>query len=313
MSKDGLPSSVRYVKNGRSGRWWKSAQQNGQIHAGWKNIPDELLLKKDLSAIETLLRGEYGDKPGAKQDINQVLNLLDDPSKHVWITFEDDCLWWCTVRDGVAANPDGETAVSGHFWLTCSRPWSNTSLTGRLLATSELPGTVTTTKGFRATVCTPKDSEAILRLIKGETDKDAINSADRRREYELAVHKIVQRLSPQDFEHLIDLILAGTGWERIAVLGGTREGIDVEAENPAADEIAFVQVKSSAGQDVLDDYVERFTQRRERYARMIFAVHTPRGHLTAPRGLPVQVWTGEKVAELVVRLGLGKWVESRLS
>jgi Restriction endonuclease len=313
ISKDVLPSSVRYVKNGRSGRWWKAARENGQIHAGWKNIPDELLLKKNLSAIETLLREQYGDKQGAKQDINQVLNLLDSPSKHLWITFEDDCLWWCTVRDGVTANPEGETAASGHFWLTCARPWSKTSLTGRLLSTSELPGTVTTTAGFRATVCTPKDSEAILRLIKGETDKDAIDSADRRREYELAVHKIVQRLSPQDFEHLIDLILGRTGWERIAVLGGTREGVDVEAENPAADEIAFVQVKSSAGQDVLDDYTERFRQRRERYSRMIFAVHTPSGRLAPPRELPVQVWTGEKVAKLVVRLGLGKWVESRLS
>jgi hypothetical protein len=49
-------------------------------------------LKKDLPAIKTLLRGEYGDKPGAKQDINQVINLLDAPSKHVWITFEDDYL-----------------------------------------------------------------------------------------------------------------------------------------------------------------------------------------------------------------------------
>ena len=78
-------------------------------------------------------------------------------------------------------------------------------------------------------------------------------------------------------------------------------------------ETRFRAVKSSAGQDVLDDYVERFTQRRERYARMIFAVHTPRGRLTVPRGLSVQVWTGEKVSELVVRLGLGKWVESRLS
>jgi hypothetical protein len=256
---------------------------------------------------------QYGDKPGAGQDINQLLNLLDSPSQHVWITFEDDFMWWCTVHDDVTITPDPEATTSGHFWLTCARPWSNTSLTGRLLATSEPPGTVTTTKGFRATVCTPKDSEAILRLIKGETDKDAIDSADRRREYELAVHKIVQRLSPQDFEHLIGLILARTGWERLATSGGVREGIDVEVENPTADEIAFVQVKSSAGQEVLDDYVERFTQRRERYARMVFAVHTPRGRLTAPRGLPVQVWTGEKVGELVVRLGLGKWVESRLS
>jgi hypothetical protein len=313
MSKDGLPSSVRYVKNGPSGRWWKSARSNGQIHAGWKSIPDELLFDKDLHAIETLLRGQHGDKPGARQDINQVLQLLDAPSKHVWVTFEDDFMWWCTVHDGVTANPDGENAGSGHFWLRCSRPWSNTSLAGRLLAKSELPGTVTTTAGFRATVCTLKDSEAILRLIKGDTDKDAISSADRRKEYELAVHKIVQRLSPQDFEHLIDLILARTGWERIAKLGGPREGVDIEAENPAAGEIAFVQVKSTAGQDVLDDYIVRFTQRREHYARMIFAVHTPRGRLAVPHGLPVQVWTGEKVAELVVRLGLGRWVESRLS
>src|SRR5258708_283085 len=189
MSKDGLPSSVRYVKNGRSGRWWKSAQKKRQIHAGWKNIPDELLRDKDLPAIEKLLRGQYGDKQGARQDINQVFNLLDSPSQHVWITFEDDFMWWCTVHDGVTTNPDGETAESGHFWLMCARPWSNASLAGRLLATSELPGTVTTTAGFRATVCTPKDSKAILRLIKGETDKDAIHSADRRREYELAVHK----------------------------------------------------------------------------------------------------------------------------
>jgi restriction endonuclease len=313
MSQDAIPSSVRYVKNGSSGRWWDCAHTKGQIHAGWKIIPNEFLEKKNFSAIEALLKEQRGTKAGATQDINQVFQLLDTPSKHIWITFEDDFMWWCTVHDAVTTYRHGDVTGGGHFWLTCSRPWSNTSLTGRLLAKSELPGTVTATAGFRATVCTPKDSEAILRLIKGETDEDAINSADCRRKYELAVHKIVQRLSPQDFEQLIGLILARTGWEGIATIGGAREGIDVEAENPASGEIAFVQVKSAAGQDVLDNYVERFTQRREYYARMIFAVHTPRGRLSVPRGLPVQLWTGEKIAELVVRLGLGKWVESRLS
>jgi hypothetical protein len=96
-------------------------------------------------------------------------------------------------------------------------------------------------------------------------------------------------------------------------VGKTREGIDVEAQNLAADEIAFVQVKSSANQHVLNDYVERFKARRDFYARMIFAVHSPSDKLTPPADLPaVQVWTGERVAQLVVRLGLGEWVESRL-
>jgi hypothetical protein len=312
MSGNELPNSVRYVKNGRGGRWWASAQKNSQIHAGWKAVPDDLLRGKNLPAIESLLREQYGDRPGAQNEVNQLKWLLESPSGHVWVTFEDGFLWWCTARDGITTNPEGETSTSGHFWLACARPWSNTSLNGKLLAKSELPGTVTSTAGFRATVCIPRDWEAILRLVKGETNKYVVDSASRRKEYERAVCELVQRLSPQDFEQLVNLILARTDWERIAPVGGVTEGVDIEAENAAADERAFVQVKSSAGQPILDKYVQLFQQRREHYARMIFAVHTPDGDLTAPRELPVQVWTGEKVANLVVRVGLGGWLESRL-
>lgn len=313
MSDKKFPTSVRYVKNGRSSQWWAAAKSRGQIHAGWDSLPDELLLRKDFATIEAIIRKSYGERTGATQDFNQLFDLLNVPSQHIWVTFEDGLLWWCTVNDEVTITPNADITTTGHFWLTCDRPWSSSSLGGRLLAISDLPGTVTTTAGFRGTVCTPKDWPSIIRLITDQADADAIHSAERRHEYELAVHKIVKRLSPKDFEHLIDLILARTGWERIATLGGTREGIDVEVENTTAEEIAFVQVKSSADQAVLNDYVERFHQRRDRYARMIFAVHSPHGLLTAPLDSPVQLWTGEKVSELIVRLGLGKWVESRLS
>lgn len=88
----------------------------------------------------------------------------------------------------------------------------------------------------------------------------------------------------------------------------------MEADNPAVGEIAFVQVKSSATQKMLNDYVERFKQRRAFYARMIFAVHSSNGKLTPPADLSaVQVWTGDRVAQLAVRLGLGEWIESRLA
>jgi len=310
---DKLPSSVRYVKNGRRSRWWHAAQANGQIHLGWKSIPNEILLKADFSAIEQVLKVQYGSRPGATQDCNALRDLLDAPSQHLWVTFEDGFLWWCTVHDGITANPNGETVEEGHFWLKCDRHWSNTSVNGKLLAMSDLLGTITATAGFRATVCTPRGWHSILRLIKDETDEDARKAAELRHEYELAVNNVVKRLPPKDFEHLIDLILARTGWDRISNLGKTQEGIDLEAENPTAAEIAFVQVKSTANQKVLDDYVERFSKRRERYARMIFAVHSPSGKLTVPSGIPVQLWTGERVSELVVRLGLGKWVESRLA
>jgi hypothetical protein len=309
-----LPTSVRYVKNGRGGQWWLAAQTNGQVHLGWKIVPKELLLTPDFRRIEHLIQAHCGARQGATQDFNALRDLLDGPSKHLWVTFEDGCMWWCTVRDGASVNPNGEGLTEGNFWLTCERPWSNRTIDGKLLAISDLPGTVTTTAGFKGTVCMPKDWQAILRIIQGQKDPDAAKASEARAAYVQAIKGMVKRLSPKDFEQLIDHILARTGWARISTLGKTREGIDVEAENTAIGEIAFVQVKSSATQESLNDYVERFTQRREVYARMIFAVHSPIGKLTPPVDLPeVQLWTGERVAQLVVRLGLGEWVESRLA
>jgi hypothetical protein len=308
---DALPDTVRYVKNGEGGRWWPAAKTRSEVHLGWRSVPHEFLRAGDLPAIKALIQGQYGDKPGATQDFNMLLALLDHPSRHLWVTFEEGCLWWCTVRDGIQTNDDGE-AGSGHFWLTCDRTWTNHSLGGRHLAVANLPGVITTTAGFRGTVCEPRGWRAVLRIIHDEQDEDAAAAEQARRAYETAVGKLVARLGEKDFELLIDLILARTGWVRLAKLGGATEGIDIEAENIAVNEIAFVQVKSVAGQDFLDDYVRRFMERRERYHRMIFAVHSSKGVLTPPAGQPIQVWTGDRIANLVVQLGLGDWAATRL-
>lgn len=313
MAEIALPNSVRYVKNGRGGQWWQAARANHQIHLGWKSVPHELLLTPDFPKIKQVLKAEFGTRQGATQDFNALCDLLDAPSKHIWMTFQDGSMWWCTALDGAIVNPNGESLEKGNFWLACNRPWSNQSLKGRLLAISDLPGSVTRTAGFKATVCTPKAWQAVLRIIRDERDPDATRAANARSDYQQAVLTMVKRLSPKDFEQLIDHILARTGWARISTLGKTREGIDVEVENLAVGEIAFVQVKSSANQRVLNDYIERFKQRREFYARMIFAVHSPTGKLTPPTDHAVQVWTGDRLAHLVVRLGLGEWVETRLA
>jgi hypothetical protein len=168
------------------------------------------------------------------------------------------------------------------------------------------------TRGFRGTVCAPKASEATLRIIRDEKDPDVSKADEAREHYVRDIRELVKKLSPQDFEQLIDLLLVRSGWTRVAKVGGTREGIDVEVENLTAGEIAFVQVKSTATQSVLDDYVGRFTQRRDRYARMIFAVHSPIGRLVRTASREVQVWTADEVARLVVRLGLGDWVANKL-
>lgn len=313
MAENKLPNSVRYIKNGKGGQWWKAARINNQIHAGWSGIPRELLLANDLSKIEQLLKSSYGSRPGATQDFNALCDLLDTPSKHLWITFQDGYMWWCTAIDGAIVNSNSESVSKGHFWLECSRPWSNKSIKGRLLSESELPGSVTRTAGFKGTVCTPKDWQAVLRLIRDEKDPDAIIAANARSEYQSATLTMIQRLSPKDFELLIDLILTRAGWVRTSTGDKTLEGVDIDAENFAVREVAFIQVKSSADQKIFDDYIERFQQRREKYARMIFAVHSPIGVFKQSSDPAIQVWTGDHLAQIVVRLGLGEWVETRLA
>jgi hypothetical protein len=310
-----LPTSVRYVKNGMGGQWWSTAKANGQIHLGWKNTPKRLLRKPDFPKIEKLVRRSFGEnRRGATQDFNALRDLLDQPSKHIWITFEDGYMWWCTVHNGATVNPRGESRDQGNFWLTCERPWSNRSGEGKLLAVADLPGTVTTTAGFQGTICRPNGWETIQRIIRDEKDEGSAKAAHARGEYERAIQDMVARLSPKDFEQLIDLILGRSGWTRISTLGGKTEGVDAEVQNLAAAEIAFIQVKSSANQNVLNGYIEKFNARPERYARMIFAVHTPKGKLMVPENLStVQLWEGDRVAHLVVRLGLGEWVEDRLA
>ncbi len=310
---ESLPQSVRYVKNGASGRWWAAAKAHAQLHCGWWFLPRDLLQRLDLQGIEAAIRDHYKKPAAGTTDVNAIKSLIESPSQHLWVTFEDGYLWWCTVNDEITVNIDKHNEnTEGSFWLTCKRPWSNRSIGGRLLARSDLPGPVTAVAGFRAMICEPSASTEILRIIQDKEDPDCIAAALARDSYTGAVAKLVKRLHERDFELLIDLILTRTGWMRLAEAGGTTEGVDIEVQNATADEIAFVQVKSRAAQAVLDDYVERFRARRDRYDRMIFAVHSAVATLDPPTGEPIQVWNDDRIAQLSVQLGLGEWIAKRL-
>jgi hypothetical protein len=308
---DQLPQSVRYIKLGEGGRWWPISRDRAQIHAGWGSIDDEAIAKRDFARLDELLRAQYGSKQGATQDFNQLKSLLEGASNSIWFTFEAGYLWWCTATDDLTVDPAGSQPSSGHFFLECDRRWSNRSVGGRLLAMSELPGSVTATAGFRGTTCEPRAAAQVRRIILDEVDDDVRAAQATLAAHREATEALVRKLSPKDFELLTDLILARSGWSRVAKLGGATEGIDVEVENPATNEIAFVQVKSTAGQAVLDDYVSRFSARTDRYSRMIFVVHTPRGSLVVPSGMPVQIWRDKDIASLAVRLGLSEWLCGR--
>ena len=314
-----LPQSVRYVKNGLRGGWWDAAKRGKQVHLGWSSVPHDLLANPSEKKIEAIIRRFHTKRKvpqgTAKTDFRQLMTALDTPSQHLWITFENGYLWWCTVRDGAIPNPSGKSAKGGHFWLRCDRSWSNKSLTGKLLVQEEMPGGIRKTASFRSTICTPRDWPAVLRLIRGESNVVAAQSAKSRGEYEMSLLGAIQELQPQDFEELIDLILFRCGWTRTSRRGKTIKDIDIEAENPSTGEHAFVQIKSIGFQRDLNTYYAEFQRRAERNSRMFFVFHKSATHhpLDVPNGTNIQVWNGEKVAELAVKVGLGEWVESKLA
>ena len=175
-----FPQSVRYVKNGEGGKWWGAAKARGQIHFGWwfgPVISSTSVTYTDRSCI----RDRYKTRGVATADFNAIKLAFENPSPHIWVTFEDGYLWWCTVRDGVSVNADkSKKKTEGSFWLTCNRPWSNYSI-GGALARADLPGTVGAVAGFRATICEPTGWPDILRVVQDKTNPDAVAAAESRR------------------------------------------------------------------------------------------------------------------------------------
>jgi len=296
---------VRYIKNGRKGKWWPAAKPpHNQLHAGWNDVPDELLYNPDYAKIIDFCPNT--------QDCNALMTLLDHPSKHVWVTFEDLCLWWCLVNDGVTIlGPSTDT--HGHFFIKCAdeRPWSNKSLGGRKLNISDIPGPITSTAGFRGTVCKPQASDQILRLLRDEKNPAVVAGQRTREDYQAAVQKMVKQLHWKDFELLIGLIFDQTGWARLSRIGGSQKSIDLDVKNWASEERAFVQVKSEASQADLHRSIDEFKD-SPHYQRMVFAVHKPSAHLRTDDP-NVHIWADARLAELVVQLGLGLWLETKLA
>jgi hypothetical protein len=181
-----------------------------------------------------------------------------------------------------------------------------------LLAVGDLPGAVTQIASYRATVCEPSAASTIRRIIIGEKNKAVLATELAKAAFAESVAVLVKDLHHKDFEILVDLILQRTGWARIANLGGVTEGIDVEAENAATGEVAFVQVKSRTSQRTLNEYILKFEERRERYARMIFAAHTVEGPSLSTSAGDVHIWDGKRVADLVASLGLSDWLGRRV-
>jgi hypothetical protein len=190
----------------------------------------------------------------------------------------------------------------------CIGGWCNTDINGLPICTDSLSTKLTKVANYRRTLCAVEAEDYLLGRINGRVES-IVEKGNQAREAVLEIPtKAIPSLHWADFETLADLIFARSGWRRISPIGGSQKTVDLVVEHPVTDERAAVQVKSTAKQCVLDDFVHAADQ-SGKFDRLFFVCHSPTGPLASPGGRDdVHLWSGRELAKTVLRVGLFDWV-----
>lgn len=305
------PAEIRYIKLGRGGNWAKPSFERGELHFGYRTVSHDLCMRGDWDTVVGILT-EAGRNLGKARDaVREIRDFYTLGSNCLWITFADGHLWWAFADPDVIWLGMEEDGQGARMRRTVDG-WHKESITGEPLRIDDLSTRLTQVAAYRQTLCSVKASDYLLRRING-IEEPVVARAEEARAAMIAVAaEMTAGLHWADFETLVDLIFVRTGWQRISRVGGTQADTDLVLEQPSTGETAFVQVKSKATQAVLDDYIGRF-RRSGTHDRMFFVCHSPKGKLSLDDTIGVHVWTGDRLADAVVKSGLFDWLTARSS
>lgn len=211
-------------------------------------------------------------------------------------------MWWCFADAGIHRLRDGTKIrkVLGK--------WHDTDINGRPLSLDSLSGKLIQIRGFRGTICSPKERDYVMDRINGKKSTLVVNALRAKQSLERRLIPLIENLTWGDFEIFVDLLFVGSGWKRVGVLGKTEKAWDLDLIAPVTGERAKVQVKSKASERDLLDCVREF-KKLKNYQRMFFVVHSFSGKIRRPRGTKkIVVFASEELAERALDAGLSDWL-----
>lgn len=303
------PSAVRYIKLGKGGVWAADAIASGIIPFGFRKITHAPCVAGDWERVAQELKAAGRTTSGITQGLRELRDFYDLGDDCLWVTFADGHLWWAFADAEVLPNADDGADGPRRFRRTVDG-WHRHSLTGDPLAVRSLSSALTRVAGYRMTICAVEREDYLLRRIRGEEEPLVTEMRALRSHMETAVTRMIAGLDWRDFEIMVELIFTRGGWQRQSALGTGEVDIDLLLDNPTTNETAWVQVKSSASQATLDDYLERF--RRDGSAqRFYFICHSPKGNLSLPPSSQLHLWAGVDLARSALAAGLLDWLIER--
>lgn len=303
------PSAVRYIKLGQSGAWAPAAIEQEIVPFGFSQVAHSSCAIGDWERVRNELARSGRTRTGVTSGLRELQDFygLDDGT--LWVTFADRHLYWTFAEADVVAI---EEPVSGGWqrFRRCVAGWSRLNLNGEPLSTTSLSSALTRVAGFRQTICAIEHEDYLLRRIRGEEEPLLLEARRAREKLERIALEMIAGLDWRDFEIMVDLLFARGGWRRQSALAAGEVDIDLLLDNSVTRETAWVQVKSRAGQAVLDDYLDRF--RRDGSAQHFFLVcHSPAAKLQAPAEPGIHIWVGPELARAAVSAGLFDWLVDR--
>jgi hypothetical protein len=303
------PSAIRYIKLGQGGGWARNAFARGVIPFGFDQVPHAPCAAGDWDAVRTGLLAAGKKVASASQSIRELRDFYESDDSCLWVAFANGHLHWAFAETPVTEVAGADSGQPRRERRTIDG-WHRHSVAGEALGTATLSSALTRVAGYRMTVCSIDREDYLLRRIRGEPDPlhTAANIA-KAALLDVAVSMVAQ-LDWRDFEIMIDLVFARGGWQRSSALGDGEVDIDLRLDNPTTGEIAWVQIKSTASQATVNDYLKRF-QNDGSADRFYFVVHSPKGTLTLPAGRHLHLWAGTGLADRVIAAGLFDWLIER--
>jgi hypothetical protein len=222
-------TAVRYIKLGRNGSWEHAALDGDELHFGHRDAPHELMLAGNFEAIRQHSIDQGRGEAAATRDAREAQDFyrLDDTC--LWITFAREHMWW-TFAGPEVTWIGGDGGKHGERTRKAIGGWSNTDVNGVPLRVNSLSTRLTKVAAYRRTICNVEAKDYAIRRINGVQEPLVSRSAVAREAMLDVTVDALKLLDWRDFETLVDLIFARSGWNRVSAVGGNQKLIDLELE-----------------------------------------------------------------------------------
>ena len=214
------PEEFRYIKLGRGGSWAQPAFERGELHFGYRTVSHDLCLRCDWDAVVRSLTKEGRSLGKARDAAREIRDFYTLGSDCLWITFADGHLWWAFAEPEVTWLGVEEDGQGARMRKTVDG-WHKVNIQGEPLRIDDLSTRLTQVAAYRQTVCRVKASDYLLRRINAIEEPVVARAREARAAMIAVATEMISGLHWADFETLVDLIFARTGWQRVSRVGGT--------------------------------------------------------------------------------------------